>query len=822
MVNAGFSRAFLAALLGLSLVPSAASAVCTTPAGDVNGNGEATVSDVQCAILSVLWELGGSIPGEVPGCVNGQLDRADANCDSIYNVSDVTLMINFVLNGSVDPILDADGNACVDACENVDLPYTNVADYTECDAGDLAWAQRSIETVLGRKPYGHYEAQVLADLAAAVGRENAALGLTYSDQFEDRWAHWIMDQMRVNRMGSKSQNNCFSGQNYASDQGQIAAYVRDNAATSNPSSINNFRMTDLLYSSLRLDDLSPVYRAYIFAMLSEPLTGANVAALDLDITRRQDFGEVFSAVYLNRNTVCAQCHNSLFSVTDSFDPATDRHWPMPGLFEEAVFGQSWGRPEMEVYTMFRHLNVVGGSSADRPWNMSSNCGTFQPQGSIPNDPAGYDGFFIQDRGAKASVWQVEAALRSGFDKLRADGLQVAPGGAVDGEEGFAYLVAANIVDEVWTEATGYSLTLVHHFPRNQDQRDILIELTQNFVANGFSLKELLVDVTTHPLFNQPPPSAGCAVNDSPYVMAAVFNPWINEEPLEEMRANSVGDMIHRHDARVMLRSVEQALGWDEHPQFVNDGSGDAELQKAIGVFLKDGEPGFDGVDFQGMLAWENEFGACGGAPPTTGGGTTNPACTSGPPSTSGDNTCGTGSCGGQSPASCYCDTACTGFGDCCNDYQYYCVEDCGSSGGGGSTGPDGWVSDLVTAAQGLGEGSVTVGDLAGTLKDRLVANAVITDAEGALIADFFGAASIDTPLASVADWETRVFNYCGALLESPQFLVAGVALSANDAAPAIVVNGQDYDYHCQQYRDQFDGNVPVGTIDCSTSPLSVP
>jgi len=37
-----------------------------------------------------------------------------------------------------------------------------------------------------------------------------------------------------------------------------------------------------------------------------------------------------------------------------------------------------------------------------------------------------------------------------------------------------------------------------------------------------------------------------------------------------------------------------------------------------------------------------------------------------------ENSCG-GRCGGQAPAGCWCDTLCTGYGDCCSDYQGTCM-----------------------------------------------------------------------------------------------------------------------------------------------------
>ena len=85
-----------------------------------------------------------------------------------------------------------------------------------------------------------------------------------------------------------------------------------------------------LGSALELDDLSPVYRAHLFAMMSRPYTAANVGANELERSRRQNFGAVFEAAYIHRDIVCLSCHNSEFSVTYNEDPAKNRAWPVPG------------------------------------------------------------------------------------------------------------------------------------------------------------------------------------------------------------------------------------------------------------------------------------------------------------------------------------------------------------------------------------------------------------------------------------------------------------------------------------------------------------
>ena len=58
--------------------------------------------------------------------------------------------------------------------------------------------------------------------------------------------------------------------------------------------------------------------------------------------------------------------------------------------------------------------------------------------------------------------------------------------------------------------------------------------------------------------------------------------------------------------------------------------------------------------------------------------------------------CGDG-CGAQGSGNCWCDSLCTGFGDCCADYEANCVDTSSSSAAGGGAGPD-WIANCASAS----------------------------------------------------------------------------------------------------------------------------
>ncbi len=113
-------------------------------------------------------------------------------------------------------------------------------------------------------------------------------------------------------------------------------------------------------------------------------------------------------------------------------------------------------------------------------------------------------------------------------------------------------------------------------------------------------------MTGDPIFNAGTPDR-CGAD--PYGIDPIVKAWTTEEEVEAQRGNGPGDLVRRHDARVLLRSVHHALEWSAMPEF-DLTNAQHELQAAIGVFLEDSQPGFDGVDFQGLLSYEDAYGSC--------------------------------------------------------------------------------------------------------------------------------------------------------------------------------------------------------------------
>lgn len=125
-----FGLALMFSVIGMSAVTSNALGQCLDPPGDVSGDGQTSVIDVQCTILAALAQLNNSAP---PACLPGPLSLADINCDGVTTVVDVQIDIALTLGQTLDPLLDANANLCVDACEGGCGPGSNG---TACDDSD--------------------------------------------------------------------------------------------------------------------------------------------------------------------------------------------------------------------------------------------------------------------------------------------------------------------------------------------------------------------------------------------------------------------------------------------------------------------------------------------------------------------------------------------------------------------------------------------------------------------------------------------------------------------------------------------------------------
>lgn len=493
----------------------------------------------------------------------------------------------------------------------------------ECDAGDAAWVARTLPLVWGRKAHGAAEIGYWAQMAATYGRADTVRAMTYDLEYYQNWLDWMTDALYVARTGDKEFGDCFEEPKMNAFDGSLAAMLRDNGPTE-ATYARDFDMADVIVDGLVADDLSVVYRAHLFARMQKPTTGANVDLEQLEYNRRVNFGELFYRTYLGRSLVCMTCHNSEFSTTDSDTPALDRTWQIPGNFETAILGAPGGRSAEEAYAMFRYDAVnASGDSGFAPWGINGDCGTFITQNNITNnDLLDQDvSWFIRDLGPSGSMYDVERDLAAGVDALDGVGLTVGPDGTVGGEEAFAYLLATSVASQVWATATGYDLVVAHWFPRNEGQMIRLRGFADTLVKSRFSLRSLLVAVTTDPYYNQGLPSTCSAI---PYGLAPVFDPWVTADEDPYRRGNGASDMVHRLPPRALLRSAHVNLGWSPRINWFKTNffgvalNPEEELfQSGVGVFLRESDPGHRGSDFQGLLAFETELGTC--AEPAPGG-----------------------------------------------------------------------------------------------------------------------------------------------------------------------------------------------------------
>ncbi|HTM23533.1 MAG TPA: hypothetical protein VL172_23580, partial [Kofleriaceae bacterium] len=679
--------------------------------------------------------------------------------------------------------------------------------WRDCDAGDQAFVRSAFLAVLGRRPRSQAEVDVYVDLIEAARarlatvpdgpqpRALAVRALARQPEYLDRWTEIVMDALKVTRIEDQEQWACYGKRFRSDDGGDLAAFVRDNPPAGGGDGAGRFSMLDLARSALQLDDLSPIYRGHLFALVSRAIPAANVPRVEAELARREDFGLVFDSAYLNRDIVCLGCHNSEDSITYNPDPELNRHFPIPGLFEKALYGDSFGIDPAVAHAPFRFDGFVADNGDDGdtvPWGWYNRCGGFYRSG-LDSDPAGVDGMFAGLAGDRLTVFDLEGALAAGFTALRGGALQRQPDGSIaDPDQAFAYLVAASIAEQVWREVVGTPLTIANYFPRNEAARNTLATLTDAFIASNYSLVELLVRITEMHYYNLQAPEEGCG--DAPYSMPAIYDPWTKGDEDPARRGNGPGDAVAALSARTLLSAAESALQWpagrfERFPQLPYEAplcqplgcsgmqsqcssnnaccfsydlycanppdpaeptsTDERGFQRGIGVFLKNGERGFRGLDFQARLVWESRFGNC--------------------------------------------------------------THELAASD---------FIDELVDLAAARGG---TVGDVAAAIKDRLIGEPALgTEAgpggpsEAQAIEAIFGT-TLDATATSAADLEGSARAFCGVLMSSPQFLLGGIAGRGASAPPALTTDAAGYPAVCAAL------SLPDGlAVTCADGSLMLP
>lgn len=680
-----------------------------------------------------------------------------------------------LLGASLLPACSGCGNDNGNSVDATDGPGDNTFD--QCGGDAQSFARQSFLSLVGRRPKGQAEVNVYADLykaAADLGddpKDVVARAIMARPEFSERWVNVFMDALHVQRLDIQSEAGCWDVPLRTTVTPALAMTVLGGAATTTGDG-QTFTMLDLARSALVLDDLTPIYRAQMFSMVSHPIPAANVGPVDAELARREDFGSTFDASYLHRDVVCLGCHTSTSSITDNDDPELDRHWPVPGAPEVPVFGPVAAISAEAAHAPFRVDNFVDNGNT-RPWGWSSRCGSFAPPATIGDDIANVEGKLASAVGKRTTVYNLEAALARGFAALRGVGI---PGDAAitDPDTALAWLVTLKITEDVWREATGTSLTIANYFPRNEAAAQELYRLATKFAQSGFSLKALLAAIVSGNYFDRQAPDAACG--PGPYTYPNVFDPWVISDADEERRKNGPGDAVTAVDARTLVTATAAALDWSDPPRasrFADHGEDcvntttcarlmqlcqggqccesaqacqmggyipydELGFQRGVGIFLRNSERGFRGLDFQARLAWEDRYGAC------------------------------------ARPA---------------------------------------WVQkDFVDnlAAAGAADPAATAGDVVGALKDRLIGEPAITDgAEHDALAAIVG--PLEGPGASVTAASLR--RVCAALLESPQFLLQGIAGKGGDV-PKLTPPAAGYDAVCANLATTGIG-VPGRVVTCA-------
>lgn len=121
--------------LFIFLFPISASAYCLSTPGDLTGDTETTVGDVQCHLFTAL-AVAQDVP--LPECFVPLLpftdpplvSAADINCSGSVNVIDTQFVILLTLNQQLPEKWDADHDLCVDAC--APIPSALCSDDNPC------------------------------------------------------------------------------------------------------------------------------------------------------------------------------------------------------------------------------------------------------------------------------------------------------------------------------------------------------------------------------------------------------------------------------------------------------------------------------------------------------------------------------------------------------------------------------------------------------------------------------------------------------------------------------------------------------------------
>lgn len=284
------------------------------------------------------------------------------------------------------------------------------------DNDNISFVRQIVPKLLGRKPKGVEEVEVLADIAQLQGREAVVRLLMEQPEFVSHWTDVLVDDLGLQREGFRAQPTaCFGNPLRAGPTAALANFVAGNPTTAAAPG-GAFNMIDVIQSAIVADDLSAIYRAY-------PVPLANNPGLDTDFQRPTSVGDAFNHVYLNHQLACLQCHNSEYSTTNGV--GWDRTFAIPLQLETAVYGASFTDPATTtdaMYGLFRGDQRFG-ATAIAPWGMEASCGMMRTSLAGLSDVSTS---FAGVSGNQVGLVDLAGVFKSGTDALKATGLSRTP------------------------------------------------------------------------------------------------------------------------------------------------------------------------------------------------------------------------------------------------------------------------------------------------------------------------------------------------------------------------------------------------------------
>ena len=620
------------------------------------------------------------------------------------------------------------------------------------DAGDVAFVHQVVQTLLGRKPRGAAEVQVLHGIAqsAGQGREAVVDVLLREPEFVDYWTTVMADAMQVQRDGDFAQKkSCFDSADYltnatgSAEATLLADHIRDNTPstpTFDPDSdlvANPFNMRDAIKASLLVDDLHVAWRPWLFVVAGEH--GSNPSNADIR--------DNYMSTVFNLKTECVSCHSTSYSKTEIYvdglnqvnhgTNAWDRTATTGFKMERSAFGTgndidplsgTWGplydsicggchgadgtdRPQYggispkilaervpllsrkaiaaqilngggmmpsitdlgysdldgdlntsleedaEAMAQFLRDQLGGWEDLDkylddeqfdpahalgaRPFGMS-NCG-FEWAPIVPDGSSTNTWAFAGASWGYPDLGRVSQALKSGLPAMLVeygaapttwptDGYLPAPN---DPYSAVAMLVALNIVDDVYEEVFGARLALQHGLVRNPDAGFFKKELLEELVVDDgvrvrLSIKNLLKQMVLSELYNRRAPDVMAPSPDNgyeAYQLPMIANPWAATPPAGGAvgiqgdpstsgdNLNGQGDFVHRRSPNQILWSLHHDLGWPAHKVYPSTDPLSLTypthaFMGQLGRFESAREPGAMVWRLDSLVLWEQKVGLC--------------------------------------------------------------------------------------------------------------------------------------------------------------------------------------------------------------------